>query len=99
MTTMSRPRGLLIDAMGTLLEPADPVAVTYARKAAALGVTVLPEQMGAAFAAAYGAAPPMAFPDRTVKSLDQQEKEWWLACVGTPSSGPASRWRPPCCGS
>ena len=81
MTTLSRPRGLLIDAMGTLLEPAEPVAVTYARQAAAVGITVLPEQMGAAFAAAYGAAPAMAFPDRSVKSLDQQEKEWWLACV------------------
>ena len=82
MTTLPRPRGLLIDAMGTLLEPAAPVAATYARKAAALGITVSPEHIGPAFAAAYGAAPPMAFPDRSVKSLDQQEKEWWLACVG-----------------
>jgi len=82
MTTLSRPRGLLIDAMGTLLEPAAPVAVTYARKAAAAGITMTPEQIGPAFHAAYRAAPPMAFPDRSVKSLDQQEKEWWLACVG-----------------
>lgn len=82
MTTLPRPHGFLIDAMGTLLEPAAPVAVTYAQTAAALGVTVSPEHIGAAFHAAYGAAPPMAFPDRSVKSLDQQEKEWWLACVG-----------------
>ena len=82
MTTLSRPRGLLIDAMGTLLEPVAPVAVTYARTAADVGVTVSPEHIGPAFRAAYRAAPPMAFPDRSVKSLDQQEKEWWLACVG-----------------
>ncbi|KKZ11760.1 MAG: hypothetical protein TQ37_06440 [Candidatus Synechococcus spongiarum 15L] len=81
MTTLPPPRGLLIDAMGTLLEPAAPVAVTYARKAADVGVTVSPEHIGPAFDAAYRAAPPMAFPDRSVKSLDQQEKEWWLACV------------------
>ena len=82
MTTLPRPRGLLIDAMGTLLEPAAPVATTYARTAAAVGVTVSPERIGPAFHAAYRAAPPMAFPDRSVKSLDQQEKEWWLGCVG-----------------
>ena len=82
MTTLPRPRGLLIDAMGTLFEPAAPVATTYAQAAAALGITVSPEQIGPAFRAAYGAAPPMAFPDQSVKSLDQQEKEWWLACVG-----------------
>ena len=82
MTTLLRPRGLLIDAMGTLLEPAAPVAVTYARKAAAVGVTVSPERISHAFRAAYQAAPPLAFPDQSVKSLDQQEKEWWLACVG-----------------
>ena len=81
MTTLPRPRGLLIDAVGTLLEPAAPVALTYAQAAAAVGVTVSPEHVGPAFHAAYGAAPPMAFPDRSLKSLDHQEKEWWLACV------------------
>ena len=81
MTTLLRPRGLLIDAMGTLLEPAAPVALTYSQAAATMGVTVSPQRIGSAFHAAYGAAPPMAFPDRSVKSLDQQEKEWWLACV------------------
>ena len=82
MTTSPRPRGLLIDAMGTLFKPAVPVAITYARKAAAVGVTVSPERIGPAFHGAYQAAPPLAFPDQSVKSLDQQEKEWWLACVG-----------------
>ena len=82
MTNLPPPRGLLIDAMGTLLEPAAPVALTYAQAAAAVGVTVSPERIGPAFRAAYGAAPPLAFPERSLKSLDQQEKEWWLACVG-----------------
>lgn len=81
-TTLFHPRGLLIDAMGTLLEPAAPVAITYARKAADMGITVSPEHIGPAFDAAYQAAAPLAFPDCSVKSLDQQEKEWWLACVG-----------------
>ena len=82
MTTLPRPRGLLIDAMGTLLKPIVPVAVTYAQEAAAVGVPVSPQRIGPAFHAAYQAAPPLAFPDQSVKSLDQQEKEWWLACVG-----------------
>ena len=82
MTTLPRPRGLLIDAMGTLLEPAAPVAITYAREAAAIGIAVSPECIAPAFYAAYRAAPPLAFPDQPVKSLGQQEKEWWLALVG-----------------
>ena len=81
MTTLPRPRGLLIDAMGTLFKPAAPVALTYAQAAAAVGITVSPERIGPAFHGAYQAAPPMAFPDRSLKSLDHQEKEWWLACV------------------
>ena len=81
MTTLPRPRGLLIDAMGTLLEPAAPVALTYARSASAVGITISPERIGPAFKKAYQAAPPLAFPDQLAKSLDQQEKEWWLACV------------------
>ena len=82
MTTLPRPRGLLIDAMGTLLEPAVPVALTYAQSAAAVGITISPERIGPAFKKAYQAAPPLAFPDQSVKSLDHQEKEWWLSCVG-----------------
>jgi len=81
MTTLPQPKGLLMDAMGTLFEPAAPVATTYAQGAAALGVMVSPDQVSPAFHAAYEASSPLAFPDLSAKSLEHQEKEWWLACV------------------
>jgi REG-2-like HAD superfamily hydrolase len=42
---------LLLDAAGTLLHPAEPVAQTYARIASEYGVSVTPAQVGERFAA------------------------------------------------
>ena len=72
-----RPRGLLLDAMGTLITLRRPLGETYAEAAAAHGITADPQAIGRAFARLYPAAPPLAFPGLDPAALRQAEVGWW----------------------
>ncbi|MGB5136219.1 MAG: HAD-IA family hydrolase [Prochlorococcaceae cyanobacterium] len=77
MTAGQRPRGLLFDAMGTLIGLREPVGLTYARLAARHGISVAPEAVEQAFRAAYREAPPLAFPGLSGAALERAEVNWW----------------------
>lgn len=71
-------RALLIDAAGTLIEPAEPVAEVYARHAADHGRSYDPARIHKAFARAFAAGDPDwdRFDDG-----DTAEREWWRQLV------------------
>lgn len=73
----SRPQGLLLDAMGTLITLRQSVGTTYAAAAADHGITVDPEAIDALFPKVYRAAPPLAFPLHEPQALDDAERNWW----------------------
>lgn len=72
-----RPRALLLDAMGTLIQLRRPLGHTYAEAAAAHGIALDPEAVGRAFAAVYPSAPPLAFPGLEGEALREAEIGWW----------------------
>jgi len=72
-------RALLLDAAGTLIEPAEPVAETYSRLLAAHGHHQPPERLRPRFAAAFAAAGEPDFarhPDG-----ESAERAWWRGIV------------------
>jgi len=71
------PRGLLIDAMGTLIDLRRSVGSTYAELAARHGVQVEAATIDQAFGAIYRQAPPLAFPGLTGEELGRAERRWW----------------------
>ncbi len=71
------PRGLLFDAMGTLIGLREAVGRTYARAAERHGITVAPEALERAFRNAYRQAPPLAFPGLSGGALHSAELGWW----------------------
>ncbi|MCP9927241.1 HAD-IA family hydrolase [Cyanobium sp. CH-040] len=77
MTAGQRPRGLLLDAMGTLIGLREPVGLTYARLAGRHGIGVAAEAVERAFRASYRQAPPLAFPDLGGAALERAEVAWW----------------------
>ena len=79
---LRRPRGLLIDAMGTLFGLAAPVAQVYAQVARDMGVAVKVQLLDAAFRRAFADAPPLAFPDATPNQLPSEEWKWWQGLIG-----------------
>lgn len=72
-----RPRGLLLDAMGTLIGLRASVGHTYEGLAAEHGITVAAEAIDRAFPAVLRQAPPLAFPGLDGDSLLQAERSWW----------------------
>ncbi|MFM7314649.1 MAG: HAD-IA family hydrolase [Cyanobium sp.] len=77
------PRALLIDAMGTLFGLRESVGLTYAAVAAGHGLSLHPPALDRAFAAAYGSAPPLAFPGLGGQDLERAERAWWAARIDT----------------
>jgi len=71
------PRGLLLDAMGTLIGLRRSVGATYAELAAAHGVNVAADAIDAAFPRLFRQAPPLAFPGLEGAELLQAEQNWW----------------------
>jgi putative hydrolase of the HAD superfamily len=71
------PRGLLLDAMGTLITLRASVGATYAAVAAEHGVPVEAAAIDAHFPAIYKAAPPLAFPLVDPEGLLEAERGWW----------------------
>lgn len=74
-------QALFLDAAGTLIEPAEPVAEVYARTAAAFGQPVEPAVVKRWFGVAFGGIGDPdydAYPDG-----DLAEREWWSQVVTT----------------
>lgn len=78
-----RPRGLLLDAMGTLISLRQSVGSTYASVAADHGLSLDAGQIDRLFPAVYRDAPPLAFPALTRADLEQAERGWWAARIDT----------------
>jgi len=80
------PRGLLLDAMGTLIGLRTSVGATYAELAARHGLTVDAAAIDRHFPRIYRQAPPLAFPDLDSPALDSPALEeaeigWWSARI------------------
>ena len=63
-STLSDIDAILLDAAGTLIAPAEPVAETYARFARQHGVEIEIAKLKDAFRAVFDDMPPMAFSAR-----------------------------------
>jgi putative hydrolase of the HAD superfamily len=66
-----------LDAVGTLIDPHEPVGDTYARIARAHGVDVPAWRLQDAFQRVLRAAPPMVFPAAPAARRPQLERAWW----------------------
>ena len=77
------PKGLLLDAMGTLIGLREPVGRTYARLAEVHGLTLNAQQIDQGFRQAYRNAPPLAFPGLAGPELRAAELAWWTDRIRT----------------
>lgn len=91
-------RGLLFDAMGTLIGLRASVGSTYAAAAADHGIEVAAEAIDRAFPSVLRRAPPLAFPGLRGPDLLEAERSWWgesidavLQEVGAPAAPEALR--------
>lgn len=75
--TWPRPRGLLLDAMGTLIGLRRSLGHTYAAVAAEHGLSVAADAIDQAFPAVLAQAPALAFPGLDGDCLLQAERHWW----------------------
>ena len=80
-TQLQPPRGLLLDAMGTLIGLRASVGSTYASLAADHGVAVEASAIDRVFPAIYRAAPPLAFPGLSGAALLEAEQQWWISRI------------------
>lgn len=71
------PRAVLFDAVGTLVETAEPVGGTYAGIARDFGVELPAARIGDAFRRIWPQAPPMAFPGEPPERVAALERDWW----------------------
>jgi len=85
------PRGLLLDAMGTLIGLREPVGQTYARLAGEHGITVEAAAVQQAFGQAWRQAPPLAFPGLTGEALAEAERRWWWQRIDASLVGAGGR--------
>lgn len=76
-----RPRGLLLDAMGTLIGLRQSVGEGYAAVAADQGLALDAAAIDREFPALYRQAPPLAFPGLEGRALRQAETDWWGALI------------------
>ncbi len=77
----ARLRAVSFDAAGTLIHTARPVGELYAAVASRHGAAIDPQALHGRFRAAFGGAPPLAFPDVPPSELRAREKDWWRAVV------------------
>lgn len=85
------PRGLLLDAMGTLIGLRGSVGQTYAELAARHGLAVEAPAIDRHFPRLYRQAPPLAFPGLTGQELEEAEIGWWSARITEVLSAAAAR--------
>jgi putative hydrolase of the HAD superfamily len=91
-----RPRGLLLDAMGTVIGLRQSVGHSYAAVARDHGLEVEAAAIDAAFASVYRQAPPLAFGQLGDSDLAAAERRWWgerivetFNAIGAPSPAAA----------
>jgi putative hydrolase of the HAD superfamily len=71
-------RAVFFDAAGTLFEPREPIARSYARIARNFGLDASEEQIAANFHHAFGSAPALGFgPGHPPSELRRLERAWW----------------------
>jgi putative hydrolase of the HAD superfamily len=70
-----------LDAAGTLIAPARPVAQTYAALAAPFGAQLDTRALGLAFRSQFAQMPPMAFGKLPAASVEVEERRWWRRLV------------------
>jgi putative hydrolase of the HAD superfamily len=80
-TVSAAPRGLLLDAMGTVIGLRRSVGASYAELAAAHGVVVREDAINAAFPRLFRQAGPLAFPELEGEALLEAEQGWWSALI------------------
>ena len=68
---------VVFDAVGTLLLLREPVGATYARLAAAHGVSLPAGRLDEAFARVLAAAPPNVHPGVSLEVAAERERGWW----------------------
>jgi putative hydrolase of the HAD superfamily len=83
----STVRAVSFDAAGTLMRPAEPVGVTYARHAARFGATFDSGALEAGFRRAFASQPPLAFATAAPGGLRAREYGWWRDLVRTTVDG------------
>jgi putative hydrolase of the HAD superfamily len=69
--------GVVFDAVGTLVLLREPVGATYARFAAAHGVTLPAARLDDAFRRVVAAAPPNVHPGASLALAAERERGWW----------------------
>lgn len=72
---------VLLDAAGTLIEPASPVADTYARIARELGAELGIDTLSRAFVEVFASMPKLAFSCDSASELHRMEYQWWRDLV------------------
>ena len=75
------PRGLLLDAMGTLIGLRQSVGCSYAAVAAEHGVAVEAAAIDSVFPRLFRQAPPLAFPGLEGEALLDAERQWWSRLI------------------
>jgi putative hydrolase of the HAD superfamily len=74
-------KAVFFDAAGTLIKPTRGVGESYVAFAAKYGVNVSPADIGERFRACFEAAPRLAFPNATDRTIGALEREWWKRLV------------------
>jgi putative hydrolase of the HAD superfamily len=76
-----RPRAVLFDAAGTLIETARPVGEVYAERAREHGVSISAARLDDAFRRILAQAPPLLFADAPERRIAELERGWWRSVV------------------
>lgn len=72
---------VLLDAAGTLIEPIEPIEVTYSAMARQFGTTLDSAMLAKAFGEVFRAMPAMAFNASSMDKLVRLERDWWRTLV------------------
>jgi putative hydrolase of the HAD superfamily len=75
------PKAILLDAVGTLIHPREPVGETYARIARSYGINREATALDQQFAAVFPALPKVVYSAHEPAQWEFAEKEWWCALV------------------
>jgi putative hydrolase of the HAD superfamily len=75
------PRAVFFDLVGTLMRGRRPIGEQYAEVARVFGAKPDAVELDRAFRAAMKAAPPMAFPGRSLDETARLERLWWSDVV------------------
>jgi putative hydrolase of the HAD superfamily len=77
------PKAILLDAVGTLIHPIEPVGKTYARIARSYGIERDAAALGHQFATVFPALPRVMYSASRPDQWESMEKDWWSALVQT----------------